>query len=246
MNYKLMAEKAFFKRMITEVYPSGVVSYVSDTYDFFGVLTEVAPFCKKDILSRKPNALGMAKVVFRPDSGDPADILCGDPTAEVGSPAYKGAVECLWEIFGGTENVKGYKTLNERVGLIYGDSITLERAKDILERLKQKGFSSANVAFGIGSYTYQYNTRDSYGFAMKATHAVVNGESFNLFKDPVTDSGVKKSAKGLLRVEKEGDGFVLYDEQTPEQENQGQLRRVFLNGKLLIDEDITTIRQRVK
>ena len=100
--------------------------------------------------------------------------------------------------------------------------------------------------FGIGSYTYQYSTRDSYGFAMKATHAVVNGESFNLFKDPVTDNGVKKSAKGLLRVEKEGDSFVLYDEQTPEQENNGALRRVFLNGKLLIDDDIATIRQRVK
>lgn len=62
----------------------------------------------------------------------------------------KGAVECLWDIFGGTETAKGFKVLHERVGLIYGDSITLPRAEEILRRLKAKGFASCNVVFGIG------------------------------------------------------------------------------------------------
>lgn len=238
-------EEGTFRRLITEVYPSGIVSVVSDTWDFWNVLTVTAVKLKEEILARKPDALGNAKVVFRPDSGDPADILCGDASALVGSPAYKGAVECLWDSFGGTVNEKGYKMLNERVGLIYGDSITLERAKDILERLKQKGFASSNVVFGIGSYTYQYATRDSYGFAMKATHAVVNGVGHNLFKDPVTDSGVKKSAKGLLRVEEENGMFVLYDEQTEEQEEQGVLVTVFKDGKLTVEQTLDMIRARV-
>ena len=82
--------------------------------------------------------------------------------------------------------------------------------------------------------------------AMKATYAVVNGEGRELFKDPVTDSGTKKSAKGLLRVEYENGDFVLYDQQTPEQEKQGLLRTVFKDGVLTIDESIDTIRARLQ
>jgi nicotinamide phosphoribosyltransferase len=121
----------------------------------------------------------------------------------------------------------------------------LERANEILKRLESKGFASGNIVFGIGSYTYQYQTRDSYGFAMKATYGVVNGEPRNIFKDPKTDNGVKKSAKGLLRVEKEGDNFVLYDEQTPEQEQQGELKEVFCNGKLIAEQSLEEIRKRL-
>ena len=235
-----------YRRLITEVCPSGVVSIVSDTWDFWHVITETAKELKQEILDRKPNELGLAKVVFRPDSGDPVDILCGDPNAPIGSPAHKGAVECLWDIFGGTVSETGHKILNQRVGLIYGDSITLDRAKRILNRLDSKGFASCNSVFGIGSYTYQYVTRDTHGFAMKATYCEVNGEGRELFKDPVTDNGVKKSAKGLLRVEKEGDTFVLYDQQTKEQEQQGALRTVFKDSCLMVDDTLDAIRARIE
>jgi len=71
-------------------------------------------------------------------------------------------VEVLWEIFGGTVNSKGYKVLDPHVGLIYGDSITLERTQEILQRLEAKGSASSIVVFGVGSFTYQYNTRDTF------------------------------------------------------------------------------------
>ncbi len=171
-------------------------------------------------------------VLICPDSGDPVKIICGDEDAPAGSPEYKGAVECLWEIFAGEISDKGYKLLNERVGLIYGDSITLERTRLILEKLEAKGFASSNIVFGIGSYTYQYLTRDTFGFAMKATWGQVNGESREIFKDPKTDKGDKKSAKGLLRIEKTESGFELFDQQTKEQENQGELKTVFADGRM--------------
>lgn len=238
-------EVATIRRIIKDVYPSGVVSVVSDTWDFWNVITSTAKELMQDIISRKPNSLGMAKVVFRPDSGDPVKIICGDSDAEEGSPAHIGAVECLWNIFGGTTTSNGYKVLNERVGIIYGDSITLERAKDILSQLEKKGFASCNVVFGIGSFTYQYTTRDSYGFAMKATYAKINGEGVEIYKDPATDSGTKKSAKGLLRVEKEGGRFVLYDQQTEAQEALGCLTTVFKNGQLIKEDSVQAIRQRL-
>lgn len=242
-------ERDTIKRLITEVYPGGVVSIVSDTWDFWNTITVIAPSLKEEILSRKPNAIGLAKVVFRPDSGDPVKIICGDPDAEPGSPEFKGAVQCLWDSFGGTETANGYKILNERVGLIYGDSITLQRAEDILQGLKDKGFASCNIVFGIGSFTYQYMTRDTFGFAMKATAAVVNGEFRELFKDPKTGAS-KKSAKGLLRVLKKYGEFVLED-QLPndgEAEDTGELDIVFHNGTVF-DTDknsLENIRARIK
>ncbi|WP_081601671.1 hypothetical protein [Thiobacillus denitrificans] len=115
----------------------------------------------------------------------------------------------------------------------------------ILSRLADKGFASANVVFGIGSYTYQVVSRDTFGFAMKAIYAEVGGESVDIFKDPATDDGTKKSAKGLLRVEYEGTNFVLYEEQTRSEFEGGALVPVFRDGNLLVDEPLSTIRDRL-
>lgn len=222
-------ELATFKRLICEVYPKGIVSIVSDTWDFWKVITEYLPVLKSDVMARD------GKVVIRPDSGDPFKIICGDSDATVGSPEFKGAIECLWEVFGGTVTEKGFKLLDSHIGLIYGDSITLERQKNILERLKKKGFASFNVVLGIGSYTYQYTTRDVFGFAMKATYGEVGENCFEIFKNPKTDSGSgvnKKSAKGLLRVDYENQNYVLKQSVSKKEEEGGQLKTVFKNGKI--------------
>jgi nicotinamide phosphoribosyltransferase len=278
-----------FKKWITEDYPTGIVSLVSDGFDYWKVITEYLPKLKADILARPVNAIGLSKVVIRPDSGNPADIICGfkfvdldegtyadltvgmdkysivewltrstrgfkaikmngkywslgDLNKELSEAEVKGSVELLWETFGGTVTEQGYKVLDSHIGLIYGDSITLAVALDVFQRLEAKGFASTNIVFGVGSYTMNYNTRDTFGMAVKATYTEVNGKGYELFKDPVTDSGMKKSAKGLLRVEKEGDDFVLYDQQTWGEEQQGELRVVFKNGLLYNETSLSEIR----
>src|SRR6202000_2624070 len=180
------------------------------------------------------------------DSGDPVKIIIGDTDAPAGSPEYKGAIECMWEIFGGTITPKGYKLLDGHIGLIYGDSITTERQFAILEGLKQKGFASYHVVLGIGSYTYEYVTRDTFGFAMKATYGEVNGEGRDIFKDPKTDDGTKKSARGLMQVYRDSDTgkLTLKDRCTWEEEGQGELKSVFKDGKLLVDWTLAQIRAR--
>ncbi|MCS5737113.1 hypothetical protein N1032_25625, partial [Herbiconiux sp. CPCC 203386] len=194
-----------FKRLMNEVYPSGILSIVSDTWDFWKVVTQYLPALKDEITKRQ------GTVVIRPDSGDPVHILCGrevvdlsnvmhlgqvqtiaaqSPLVKAGAvvkfkgeyfdfidgaltkiPEHvvKGLISCLWDTFGGVINKKGYKVLDKHIGAIYGDSITMERADKIFSLLKQKGFAASNVVLGIGSYTYQYVTRDTFGFAMKAT-----------------------------------------------------------------------------
>ena len=311
------AEIETFKRLITELYPSGIISIVSDTWDYWQVVTEYTLELKDIIMNRD------GKVVLRPDSGDPVLIVCGedyntyddleeakcceedimndlahdhcevagemgcseyDTIARVGdkfykitatfeynrhdkqyyyvdnydsfekrvsaeeyepTPEFKGSVQCLWDIFGGSITETGHKMLDSHIGLIYGDSITLERATQILEKLDKKGFASGNIVFGVGSYTYQHVTRDTHGFAMKATSGVVDGQRRDIFKDPKTDDGLKKSAKGLLRVELEDGNYVLYDQQTESQEQQGELKTVFLNGNLTVNYNFEEIRARL-
>lgn len=228
-----------YKRLITQVYPHGIVSIVSDTWDFWAVVTKIIPSLKNEILSRN------GKVVIRPDSGDPVKIIIGDPTAIVGTPENKGLIQCLWEIFGGTTTDKGYKVLDQHIGAIYGDSITIERQIAILEGLMNKGFASCNIVLGIGSYTYQYVTRDTFGFAMKATYCEVNGEGREIFKQPKTDSK-KNSHKGLIRVDKVDGKYVAKFPVTKDEESGGCYQTVFKDGKLLKDYTLSEIRQTIK
>lgn len=239
------SERVFIKSLLKQ-FPEGIVSYVSDTYDYWRVLTEILPSIKDEILDRTRKAKTFAKLVIRPDSGDPVKIICGELNGNGSTASEKGTIQCLWDTFGGTVNDKGYKVLDPCIGVIYGDSITIERATEILDTLRNMGFSSENIVFGIGSYTYQHVTRDSFGFAMKATYAECNGKAFDLCKDPKTGNGTKKSAKGLLRVEKVGDDFVLFDQQTKEQEEQGVLYTVFQDGVLVYEENLSSVKNRLR
>jgi nicotinamide phosphoribosyltransferase len=237
-----MAEIDTFERLITQTYPAGVVSIVSDTWDFWQVITFFLPKLRDKIVARD------GKVVIRPDSGDPVKIIIGDDAAAPGSPEHKGVIACMWETFGGTITPQGYKLLDSHIGLIYGDGITIERQHAILEGLKQKGFASYNVVLGLGSFTYEYVTRDNFGFAMKATYGEVAGEGREIFKSPKTDDGTKLSAKGLLQVYRDKDTgkLALNDGCTWGEEAQGELKTVFKDGKLVVDDTLATIRGRIK
>ncbi len=270
---------------LVKLYPTGIVSKVSDTTDLWSYITKVLPKCKEEVLARD------GKLVIRPDSGDPVDILCGINSAPnlsrsvkkfsdlhhpvygegvhkfgdriLTEPEFKGVIELLWDLFGGTI-VKGndgneYKVLDSHIGAIYGDSITLDHAHQICQRLQAKGFASTNVVLGIGSFTYQYNTRDTFGFAMKATYGEVKVgeleslppkpiiEAREIFKDPITDDGTKKSKKGLLVVEKsDRDGRIFCTDQVSwKTEGEGLLQTVFKDGKLVKTTTLAEIRERL-
>ncbi|THF84520.1 nicotinate phosphoribosyltransferase [Cohnella fermenti] len=233
-------EMASYRYLINEVYPSGFVSIVSDTWDLWSVLDVVIRGLKDDILSRD------GRVVIRPDSGDPVLILCGDPDAE-SEFARKGVIEVLWDIFGGTVTERGYKQLDPHIGAIYGDAITIDRCREICEKLAAKGFASTNMVYGIGSFTYQYNTRDTFGFALKSTFAVVDGVERKIYKDPATDPNkMKKSQTGLVRVV-ERDGERTYVDNLGREQYDGfdeadRLEDVFVDGRLVREQTLGEIR----
>ena len=326
-NAGLEVAEEMYVRYVLSKFPTGIVSYVADSFDFWTLVTHVLPLVKDEIMQRE------GKFVVRGDSGDPADIICGTdeqdyrevsledaptfeaflewttddirddlsdntPHGEYGSEEWglyfkwndklwyveitnfeynrhdkqyyyldqyskynyeakeiertaehKGTIECLWDIFGGTVNEQGYKVLDSHIGMIYGDGITLERQRDILERLEAKGFASTNIVFGVGSYALNLLSRDHLGMAIKATNAIVevNGETVDkpIYKDPKTDS-TKKSARGLLHVETEGNRVVAWkDCVTRLEESQGALRVIYMEGKHYNLETLFTIRERL-
>lgn len=261
-----MGESQMLKYFMDQ-FPTGILSVVSDTFDLWKLVTEYLPENKEQIMSRD------GKLVIRPDSGDPVDIICGnlkpdsygaieyfDETGEYstkedyynrikGTSEYnesKGVIELLWDIFGGTINEQGYKVLDPHIGCIYGDSITLDRQIEIYQRLKAKGFAATNIVLGVGSFTYQMNTRDTLGFAAKGAWFMTNGESHNIYKDPVTDNGTKKSLKGLCAVHiNEAGEYLVKTECTEAEETEGLLQTIYENGVFENETTLTQIRTRI-
>ena len=235
-------------------FPKGILSIVSDTFDLWKLITEYLPANKEAIMARD------GKLVIRPDSGDPVDIICGsESTMYTGAPEGKGVIELLWDIFGGTVNEQGFKVLDPHIGAIYGDSITLDRQIQIYERLAAKGFAATNIVLGVGSFTYQMNTRDTLGFAAKGAWFEVdeNGTKvgYDIYKDPVTDDGTKKSLKGLIRVdeitatsEETGKTYTKYEVKTqctPEEEAGGILQTIYEDGHFHNQASLTEIRNKI-
>lgn len=249
------AELSVFRRLITEIYPTGIISVVSDTWNLWKVIVEYLPALRDIILARD------GKLVIRPDSSPrtPVEILCGDDQAmtyvekfgysyEHAKAAEKGLIECLYEIFPGETNESGFKTLHSCIGAIYGDSITMERSELICKGLHDKGFVSTSTVLGIGSYTYQNVTRDVYGWALKATYAEVRTKDgrllpLEIYKDPITDDGTKKSAKGLIKVYYDEDGTMTYQDQVSWEEEAESIHEViFEDGKEYNDQTLAEIR----
>lgn len=224
---------------------SGIPEHIIAGYRYIGDFETLSEAKDAAWESEKGEVVSVKGKYYNIEFDEDTDYLGLEPS-DLQDHEVKGAIQCLWEIFGGEVNSKGYKVLDSHVGLIYGDSITVARAKDIFERLKDKGFASSNIVYGVGSFTTQYTTRDSLGMAVKATGAVIDGQQIMVVKEPKTDLG-KKSAKGFLKVVRNMFGQLeLIDNCQLEdvQSDDNELRRVFYNGKLIVDEDLTTIRER--
>ena len=160
----------------------------------------------------------------------------------------KGMVETMYELFGGTVNSKGYKVLNPGIKAVYGDSITITRAKKIYERLAAKGFAANNVSLGVGSFSFQALenedgslspfTRDSFAIAVKTTHSKYVDEYGTVcerwvYKDPRGWSQ-KKSQRGLCRIFFDENGNLTYEDELYEKDLIGKnsaLVPYFKDGK---------------
>jgi nicotinamide phosphoribosyltransferase len=231
------------KRLLTEVYPKGSFSMVCDSYDYWNVVDTILPSLKEEIVSRD------GTLFVRGDSGDPVEIVTE-------------TVFSLWDTFGGTINEKGYKVLDPHIRAIYGDGITQNRAEQIYKILEEKGFSAENVALGAGGFSMlsymdaegnvHMFSRDTFNVAIKCSYVETTVEGvvtpIKVFKDPKTDSGMKKSHKGCCavfynHVTKE---FDCDDNMTLKEAHSDPfnlLRPIFKDGKMIEETNFSEIRR---
>lgn len=223
-----------------DTYPTGIVSIVSDTYDLWNTITNY--YCgkfKDRILNRD------GKVVIRPDSGDPPNILCGNPGADSEEERF-GVIRLLDRGFGSSLNSSGFRELDPHIGTIYGDAIFYERAQGILSRMAGMGYASNQIVFGSGGLLLNNWSRDTLAMAIKATYCEVNGEPRPIEKTPITDMG-KKSKKGLMQLQRYqtelGVSYRTLDCLSEEDEQHGVLEDVFVDGHIVRTQTLDDIRK---
>lgn len=200
-------------RNLIRKFPKGILSVVSDSYDLERAVREYfGKELKEEILARD------GVFVCRPDSGVPEDVVMN-------------VLKWLEEGFGSYKNELGYKVLNDKVRIIQGDGVDLERIEKILSIMKTNGWSAENLVFGMGTKLLQDHSRDDYSFAMKVSYIEKDGVGFDVFKNPKTDSK-KKSKKGRMALVKDDGKFItIREEELNGRENL--LVPVYEDGKLL-------------
>lgn len=64
-------EITHIKRLLTEIYPNSSFSMVSDSYDYWNLVTNILPQCKEEIMNHN------GTLAIRGDSGDPVEVIAG-------------------------------------------------------------------------------------------------------------------------------------------------------------------------
>ena len=219
-----------YRNMLNQYGEKGAIfACVSDSYDLFNAVDNIwGGELREEVINSG------ATLVVRPDSGDPVEIVSE-------------TISRLGDRFGYEVNDKGYKVLNT-VRVIQGDGINIDTIKNILEALRNQGWSADNIAFGMGGALLGAPQRDDQKFAMKCSAALVNGEWVDVFKDPITDPG-KRSKKGRLELVRNcGVGscsFKTVEEQFA-REGDRVLREVYCNGDIVFEQTFADIRERAE
>lgn len=219
-------QKAQFERMINAFGGEGkIYAMVVDGFDLEDAVN-ILGIELQNLIRKKGGTL-----VVRPDSGDPVEVVTQ-------------TVQQLDRLFGSTVNSKGYKVLDPCVRVIQGDGIEESSIKAILEALKEKGYSADNIAFGMGGALLQKLHRDTGKWAMKCSAAKINGVYRDVYKEPKTDPG-KTSKRGVLELVQTANGDIKTVRREEVQPTDTLLLQdVYKDGKLLVDENLQTIRER--
>jgi len=208
-------------RHVLRTFPEGIVACVSDSYNIFKACSEYwGEALKAEILNRK------GTLVIRPDSGDPVMTLLR-------------IFEILFDKFGFTVNEKGFKVLPPQIRVIQGDGVNYESIKDIYKALKDQRISAENLVLGMGGALLQKIDRDTEKFALKCSHAVINGKDVNVEKTPAEmdadgniSTSFKKSKAGRLKLVKIN-GIFKTVIQNDDDGLTDHLQIVFENGELV-------------
>ena len=221
-------EETVVENLLNE-YPTGILSVVADSYDIYNFVSHIVGKKFKDRILARDGVF-----VIRPDSITPEL-----PTPEL---EMVWIVNSLWRTIGGKLNSKGFKILNPKVRVLWGDGIDLDGITKILQSLTDAGFATENVAcFGMGGGLLQKVNRDTQRCAFKSSAQCRDGVWYDIYKNPLDAS--KKSKRGKLKLIKTGGNNPTYYTTNESDLGEDQLKVVFANGKLVKEINFDTVRK---
>jgi len=214
-------EAKVFEQLIDN-YPKGILSVVSDSYDIFRACSDIIGTKLKDKILARDGVF-----VVRPDSGDPVSTVLR-------------ILDILGEKMGKTVNSKGFKVLNPKVRVLWGDGLEYDKIYDIFHAMKNAEWSAENVATcGMGGGLLQKVNRDTNRFAFKCSAQKQNGVWHDIYKDPTDKS--KASKKGKLALYKTGETYHTVT--ASEFNDQDVMMTVFEDGELKKDWTFDEVRK---
>lgn len=213
---------------ILRAQPTGILSVVIDSYNWERFVDTCGTKYKDEILARD------GKFVFRPDSGDAVTV-----TIEI--------LGKLEQYFGVSRNALGYKVLNAKVGVLWGDGIGYSGVRNVLFAMKNAGWAAQNIVFGMGGHMVQSGLeRDTMRFAFKCSATQYDGEWHDVYKRPLDRT--KASKRGRLRVIRVTgqDGTSFFKTLRREEADYDELVTVFRDGVLIKEYTFDEIRKNVE
>ncbi len=218
--------EAEFTRQIIEKYPNGILSVVADTYSIYNFVENIVGKELKDLILARDGVF-----VVRPDSITSEHLTPEELVIWI--------LDSLYKSFGGEVNNKGYKVLNSKIRVLWGDGINKDGIEKILVRMKFHYWSAENIVFGMGgSYIQRGIYRDLMRFAFKCSAQKCGGVWYDIQKDPLDKS--KMSKKGRLKLIKENNQYKTVVESAP---GEDLLQTVFENGKLIKEYNWNEVRE---
>jgi nicotinamide phosphoribosyltransferase len=232
-------------RRVLKAYPTGILSYVADTYDLKNFVHQVTSGELKDIIMKRDGTF-----VIRPDSS----LLNTDGTemtpAETISVLFKIMEANLSDLI--TTNSNGFKVLPPQYKIIYGDGLNIPKIASILDRMNLDGWCATNIVFGVGGNFAQRIDRDTERFAMKASEQkfIIEDEAGNLTyetRDVCKETPGKESKKGRFHIALENGVPKCYKLGDPAVSTQPNMLETFcVNGELTKSLDnIDAVRDRI-
>ena len=130
------------------------------------------------------------------------------------------------------------------VRVIQGDGIIPKSLGKIIDVVMNAGLSADNITFGMGGGLLQQVNRDTMSWAMKACAISIDGVWKDIYKDPITSRSKcsKKDRLALIKNSKRTLATIKAENLAAGTDNL--LRDIYLDGKLLIEDNLTTIRER--
>ena len=148
-------EITHIKRLLTEIYPNASFSMVSDSYDYWNLVTNILPQCKEEIMNHN------GYLAIRGDSGDPVEVIAGKKIEWLGTWDEEDADSLFDDIDYTNEWLRDYcydMSIEEDTTLYFHFKDTFFKVKVTPNWSNERGARTDCKYYYIDDYDFEWET----------------------------------------------------------------------------------------